>query len=466
MVALSYSPPNPPIPLNAPAPKNTVAIPYSQENEESVLGSILLNPSAYYEAAQFLTADDFYILRTQYIWQAMEAIAARNESVDSLTVANELRTQKHYEEVGGAAYLNKIVNATPTSAHIRTYAQIVQRKSTRRRLMKFSGEVYRLAADEEIELSDAVSRIEAAQVEIVNDYTGTATKSMHEASNAYYAHIETLMNNPTGFKGLCTGLKVLDHMLSGIDPDTLSLFAGRPGMGKSSLLTTIALNIAKQGKRVAYFSLEMSVERLMRRIMSQEACINSEILKTGKLNQPEWARFVKASGAINALPLFIDDTAAWTPLQLRAKFTSMKQRQGIDVFVIDHAQLLSGGGRYANNKTAEAAYISRALKEIVQDLKTPMLVAAQLNRNIEQRQDKRPLMSDIRESGTWEQDADNIIGVYRDEVYNEASEFPNQADLIVLKQRDGKTGTVSCYFEKTFTKFMNAAERSVDLSHI
>lgn len=453
-----------PSPLEDVKSWGTTPIPYSQEAEEALLGGIMLNPDSFYEAAQLLQDGDFYILRHKWIWEAMKAIIARKQPVDYLTVMQELKDHKQLDEIGGVGYLTHLLNSTPTSAHVKVYAFIVQRKAIRRRLMVASDHIKGLAINEEIELSEVVSESETKLRDAVDIYTGTSTKSMSEATCDYYERIETLMNNPAAFKGLQTGLRELDHMLNGLDPDTLSLFAGRPGMGKSSLLTRIAINMAKNGKRVAYFSMEMLVERLMRRILSQEANINSETLKTGKLSQEEWSRFVKASGEVSQLPIFIDDTAVWTPLQLRAKCTSMKLRHGVDAIIIDHAGLISGGGRYQRDKVQEMAYISRALKEMNMDLKIPLLVAMQLNRGVEQRQDKRPVPSDLRDSGTWEQDADNIVLLYRDEVYNEATEFPNQADLIIGKQRDGKTGTVSLYFEKTLAKFMNAAERSVDLS--
>jgi replicative DNA helicase len=425
----------------------------------------MVNSNAYYELAQFLKEDDFYILRNRYFWRAVAAVVGRKEPVDYLTVSTELKEKGLLAEVG-PAYLNHLLSSAPTSMHTVAYGKLVQRFSIRRRLMVMADDIKRLAQNETIPLPQVIGEIEAKQIEVVADYTGTSTKSISEAASDYYGRIEHLMHHPDDFKGLTTGLIDLDHMLNGLDPDTLSLFAGRPGMGKSALLMTIAINMAKRGKRVAYFSMEMLIPRLMRRILSMEAHINSETLKSGKLNQSEWSRFVKASGEVSKLPIFLDDTAVWTPLQLRAKLTSMKLRNGIDAFFIDHAGLMSGGARYQNNKVAEMAYISRSLKEMNMDLKIPLLVAVQLNRNCEERQDKRPLMSDLRDSGTWEQDADNIIFVYRDEVYNEATEFPNQADLITAKQRDGKIGTVSCYYEKTFTRFLNAAERSIDLSHL
>jgi replicative DNA helicase len=212
--------------------------------------------------------------------------------------------------------------------------------------------------------------------------------------------------------------------------------------------------------------MEMGIESLMGRLLAMESTVNSQTLRTGRLNQSEWTRFVAASGRLSTIPLLIDDTTIWTPPQMKAKCMSMKRRGGLDMIMVDYGGLMSGGGRYKDNKVQEAGFISRSLKGMARDLRTPVMTALQLNRKLEERKDKRPLLSDLRETGDWEQDADNVLFIYRDEVYNEASEFPNQADVIVAKQRNGPVGTISLYFEKTLTKFLNAAERSIDLSHI
>lgn len=237
-------------------------------------------------------------------------------------------------------------------------------------------------------------------------------------------------------------------------------------MGKTSFMLSAALNMARLNQRIAIFSMEMGVEQIVQRLISMESAINSQSLRLGQLNQQEWARFVHAAGNLSKFPIYIDDSAALNPLELRTKCLRMQREHGLDLVVVDYLQLMNAGGSYENNRVQEVSYISRNMKELAREFNVPILSAAQLSRAVEQRQDKRPQLSDLRESGSLEQDADIVMFLYRDEMYNEATEFPNQADIIVSKHRNGPTGTISLFFEKTLTKFMNAAERSVDLSHI
>lgn len=234
----------------------------------------------------------------------------------------------------------------------------------------------------------------------------------------------------------------------------------------TSFMLSAALNMARLGQRIAIFSMEMGVEQIVQRLISMESAINSQSLRLGQLNQQEWARFVHAAGNLSKFPIYIDDSAALNPLELRTKCLRMQREHGLDLVVVDYLQLMNAGGTYENNRVQEVSYISRNMKELAREFNVPILSAAQLSRAVEQRQDKRPQLSDLRESGSLEQDADIVMFLYRDEMYNEATEFPNQADIIVSKHRNGPTGTISLFFEKTLTKFMNAAERSVDLSHI
>ncbi len=439
-------------------------IPFNQEAEEGVLGGIMINPNAYYEVAPFLKASDFYILRARYVFEAMQTIAERKEPIDYLTVSSELKAKEHLVEVGGNAYISHLSNDCPSSLNTSTYGQLVQRSAVRRQLMLQGREMIMNAADETIELSEVINKLESKQIEIISRYTGSNTQPLNQALSAYYARVEALMHNPQAYMGVPTGFKDLDHAFMGFDDQSLTLLGARPGMGKTAFMLSTALNMAKAGYRVGYFSMEMGIEQLTNRLVAMEANINSQTLRSGRLNEHEWSRFVRAAGDMSKLPIFIDDTNTWTPLQLNAKCASMKRRLGLDIIMIDYVGLMSGGGRYKDNKVAEAGFISRQLKGMARSLRTPVWGAIQLNRNLEGRQDKRPLLSDLRESGDWEQDADNVIFIYRDEVYNEMSEFPNQADMIIAKQRNGPTGTVSLYFEKIYTCFKNAVDRTVDLA--
>lgn len=449
----------------APPAWGTVSIPMSQEAEEATNGGIMVNPAVYYEVANILEPSDFYILRSRYVFEAYQAIIERGEPIDYMTLLSQLKTAGKLEEIGGAAYLIHLMNNVPTSMHTTVYAQLVKRASIRRQLMVHGDHIKALAVDETQELSEIIQQVEQEQIEVLGDYTGEKTQTIGSAMSGYYERIEQRTNHPELTTGIMTGFTVLDKTLR-IEDYSLTLFGGRPGMGKTAWMLSAALNMAKAGLRPAIFSMEMSIEQLITRLTAMESSINTKSLQNGALSEQEWKRFVKASGDLSKLPIFLDDTTTWTPQQLKTKATSMKFRSGIDIVIVDYVGLMSGGGRYKDNKVAEAGFISRSLKKMAADLKLPVLAAIQLNRNLENRQDKRPMLSDLRESGDWEQDADNVLFIYRDEVYNEASEFPNQADIIVAKQRNGPTGVVSLFFEKSLTKFMNAAERSVDLSHL
>lgn len=447
-------------------PNEAQHIPITTESEEATLGGILTNPNAFYEVVTFLKPDDFYMLRNRYVYEAMIAITERKEPLDFLTIIQELKAKNRIGDIGGAAYLTTLVNNTPTSMHTTVYGHLVQRAAIRRQLMQYGQDVIKSAADEGTELSQVINKLESKQIDIASRYTGANTQPLKQAISAYYTRIETLMNNPQELLGVPTGFKELDRVFMGFDDQSLTLLGARPGMGKTSMMLSTALNMAKAGKRVGFFSMEMGVEQLMTRLVAMESGINSQRLRSGQLTQQEWGTFVKTAGDMNELPIFVDDTTIWTPIQLHAKCASMKRRLGLDIIMVDYVGLMSGGGKYKDNKVAESGYISRSLKGMARDLQTAVWGAIQLNRNLEQRGDKRPILSDLRESGDYEQDADNVLFIYRDEVYNEATENPGLADIIIAKHRNGPIGTVSLYFEKTLTKFVNAAERRIDLSYL
>lgn len=447
-------------------PNEAQYIPISAESEEAVLGGILTNPNAFFEVIVFLKPDDFFMLKNRYVYQAMIAITERKEPLDFLTIIQELKAQNHIGEIGGAAYLTTLVNNTPTSMHTTVYGHLVQRAAIRRQLMQYGQDVIKSAADEKIELSEVINKLESKQIDIAARYTGANTQPLKQAISAYYARLEALMDNPQEMLGVPTGFTELDRVFMGFDDQSLTLLGARPGMGKTSMMLSTALNMAKAGKRVGFFSMEMGVEQLMTRLVAMESGINAQRLRSGQLTQQEWGQFVKVAGDMNELPIFVDDTTIWTPLQLHAKCASMKRRLGLDIIMIDYVGLMSGGGKYRDNKVAEAGWISRSLKGMARDLKTAVWGAIQLNRNLEQRGDKRPILSDLRESGDYEQDADNVLFIYRDEVYNENTQTPGQADIIIAKHRNGPVGTVPLYFEKTLTRFENAQKRSVDLSYL
>ncbi|GIL11670.1 MAG: hypothetical protein BroJett038_03900 [Chloroflexota bacterium] len=764
--------------------------PYSQEAEEATIGAIITFPPAYFGVAAFLQADDFFLLRHRYIWQAMQRLVERDEPIEYVTLSKELDDLGKLDEIGGPAYLTHLINSAPSAMHAEVYGRLVERAATRRRLMAASDQIKALALNEELAIEQVIADAEARLFDVTERQLTKEMVPMREAISAYYDRIEHLMRYQDEALGLPTGFKDLDKLLGGLQKSDLIIFAGRPGMGKcvaggtlvntergavpiemlkpdvpgfpddeggcyypleigiqtpdgmrqtayfydsgvkptlklttragysltgtfnhpvlvlakngrkvwkqlaelscgdyvavqrraavwdrvefyrdeitqiedsgpqhcydltvpegqafiangiichnTSFMLSAAVNMARLGARIAIFSMEMGVEQIVQRLVSMEAAINSQNLRTGQLTNQEWGRFVRAAGTLSSFRVFIDDTPAMNPIQMRTKCFRLAREHGLDLVIVDYMQLMNAGGAYSNNRVQEISFISRSLKEMARELNVPVLSAAQLSRAVEQRQDKRPVLSDLRESGcltgdtlvylpesgcyvpiaelcgrvgfrvmslnteTWklepgtvtnafctgtkpvyrlttqlgrtiratgnhrfltihgwkrldelmledhialprrldgpreqtmdnaerqnaravnmpvsavverlaesdvywdqiryiepdgeaqvydltvpgnqcfvandivahnsiEQDSDIVIFLYRDEVYNEATEFPNQADLIISKHRNGPTGTVSLYFEKTLTKFLNAAERSVDLSRI
>ncbi len=440
------------------------AIPFSPEAEEAVLGAILTNPNAYFNVASFLKQEDFFLLRHQWIWQAIQRIIERNEEFDYLTVGQELSDLNHLDEIGGVPYLMRLINNTPTSIHAEVYGRLVERASVRRRLLRAAEEIKAVALDEELVIERVIEEAEARLFDVTESQTRRDLIPMRDAISEYFDRIEHLMQNRDQALGLPTGFRGVDALLGGLQRSDLMIFAGRPGMGKTSFMLSVVLNAARFGSRIAIFTMEMGMEQITQRLISMETGINMQMLRLGQISTQEESRLVEAMGRLSKFQVYIDDTPALTPLQLRTKCRRMAREVGIDLIIVDYMQLMNAGGMYENNRVQEISYISRNLKELARELNVPLLSAAQLSRAVEQRQDKRPQLSDLRESGSIEQDADIVMFLYRDEVYNEATEFPNQADIIVSKHRNGPTGVVSLYFDKKITRFLDATAQNIDLS--
>ena len=437
--------------------------PYTQEAEEAVIGSVLINPNAFLTVAVFLKADDFYIRRNAIVWEAMQRLHERREPIDNVTLAEELENMSLLHEIGGAAYLTQLINATPTSVHAEVYGRLVERAAIRRRMLRTADEIRALALDENQPIESVVAEAETRLFDVTDRQLKREFVSMPDAINEYFDRIEYLMQNQNISLGVPTGFRDLDSILGGFQKSDLLIFAGRPGMGKTSFLLSAAVNAARLGGRVGIFTMEMGRDQLVQRIISMETGISSQDLRLGRLGQKEYGRFVEAAGRVSRFPIFIDDTPALNPIQMRTKVRRLSHEHGLDLIIVDYMQLMNAGGQYQNNRVQEISFISRALKELARELNVPLLSAAQLSRAVEQRQDKRPVLSDLRESGSIEQDSDIVMFLYRDSVYNEATEFPNQADIIIAKHRNGPTGTVSLYFDPTVTRFMDAVTRKVDL---
>ena len=453
--------------MTHPASQPQLQVPASLEAEQALLGAVLLDPKAFLSIVSFLEGGDFYLKRHEYIWTAFNRLQGRDEPIDYLTLSRELQDMRVLEEIGGPAYLTSLVNNTPSSVHAEVYGRLVERASIRRKMLVATDEIRKLALDEELPIDKVISESEEALFSVSGSQIKREFVPVWEAASEYYDEMEKLLAAGKGMVGLPTGFRALDGLLGGFQKSDLIVFAGRPGMGKTSWLLTVALSIARRGARVALFTMEMGLEQMVQRLISMETGIKVQQLRTADISPGEHTRFTEAIGRISSLPLFIDDTPSITPVDMRTKCRRLQHEYGLDVVMVDYMQLMSAGRAYENNRVQEISYISRSLKDLARELKVTMLSTAQLSRAVEQRQDKRPQLSDLRESGSIEQDADAVMFLYRDEVYNpETTEFPNQADVLLSKHRHGPTGAIQLYFEKSITKFMDVNMQRVDLSSL
>ena len=424
-------------------------IPHSREAEEAVLGAILINPEAYYEVAPFLQADDFYIHRHRFIWQALAGLHERRCPVDFLTLSEELDRRGHLAEIGGPAYLSGLINSTPTSLHAEAYGHLVQGDAVRRRMLEAANQVAKLAYQSDAPLETLVDESERAIFAAGERLLARDLRPVSSVLDELYDQVEQRASRGEQ-PGIPTGFSALDRLLGGLQPSDLLIIAGRPGMGKTSLLLSTIRHAAQQHhKRVAFFSLEMSSVQMAQRLVSQYTGIESMRLRSGRLAADDWTAFTQAVEVIGGTQLFLDDTPALTPTQLRAKCRRVHAEYGLDLVVIDYLQLMTAGGRI-ENRTQEISHISRQLKVLARELDVPVLAAAQLSRAVEQRADKRPVLSDLRESGSIEQDADVVLFLYRPE------DEPNGlVDVNIAKHRNGPVGSLKLAFRSNATRFEN-----------
>jgi replicative DNA helicase len=439
--------------------------PHSREAEEALLGSILINPNLLAEITLFLNPGDFFLVQHQWIWEAMLRVHQRGAKIDVLTLAEELRAQQRLSEVGGPSYLTYLLGGTLSSTFAETYGQIVARMALRRRLMVAADEIVKLARQEDVEINEVIAKAENALLSVTEKNTRRELVPISQAISEYVERLEYLHTHPEERIGIPTGFRQMDDLLGGFHRGDLLILAARPGMGKTSLMLNIALRAAKSKARVAVFSLEMDNDQLIQRLVSTETNINSQKLRLLDLQGHEWQRFNEGAQKLSALPIHLDDTPALSVAQLRTKCRRLLREQGLDLVIVDYLQLMSGG-TFQDNRVQEISAISRGLKELARELHVPILAGSQLSRAVEQRGDKRPILSDLRESGSIEQDADIVMFIYRDDVYNEASERPNIADILILKHRNGPTGTFSLFFQKEQTAFTELQTSKVSLGDV
>lgn len=438
--------------------------PHSVEAEEAVLGSLLIDPDAIFEVSTFLRSAAFYRVQNKWIYEAILSLSERREPLDLVTLTEELRRREQLEEVGGEGYLIGLINAVPTAINARSYARVVEAASLRRKMIAAAGTIANLAYDEAEDINIVVDRAEQALFSISEERTTRDLVPIKQIARTYLERVEKLHERGDDVIGVPTGFTDIDRLLGGLNRSDLIILAGRPGMGKTSLQNAIALTAARRhGKRVAIFNLEMSAEQLVQRMISAETRIDSQRLRRGDLYDHEWPLFMETVGRLSETKIFIDDTPSITPMQLRTKCRRLYAEHGLDLVLIDYLQLMQAE-RSTNNRVQEISEISRNLKSLARELDLPLLVAAQLSRAVEQRQEKRPLLSDLRDSGSIEQDADIVMFIYRDEYYNpDTTERPNIAEVNVAKHRNGPTGTIDLYWHGQLATFRNLQRQEISL---
>jgi replicative DNA helicase len=443
----------------SPASSTPAAVPHSREAEEAVVGAVLINPEVYYDVAQFLAADDFYIHRNKWIWEAFTRLHEQRIPVDLLTLSEELDRSNLLADVGGPAYITSLINQVPSSLNAESYGRIVEGHSVRRKMITAANKIASIAYNEASTVDDVMNEAEKAVFNVSERRLKHDLQPISAVLSDYYDRIDELAKRPEEIHGVPTGFIDLDRILTGLQPSDLLIIAGRPGQGKTGFLLSIAKNAALTHKKhVAIFSLEMSNEQVVQRLIAQETGIDSQRLRNGKLQESEWPLFTHAIEVFSDTHIFLDDTPAITPLQLRTKCRRLHMEFGIDLIIIDYLQLMSGDSRN-DNRVQEVSHISRNLKVLARELNVPVLTAAQLSRAVEQRTDKKPVLSDLRESGSLEQDADIVMFIYRPDQYEKETDKQNIAEIIIAKHRNGPVGSVELIFRSALAKFENAATK-------
>jgi replicative DNA helicase len=436
-------------------------IPHVREAEEAVLGAVLVNPEVYYDVAQFLSSDDFFLHRNRWIWEAFDSLTEQRIPIDFLTVSEELERRSRLEDSGGSAYLTALIANVPTSLHAEAYGHLVEETATRRRLLEAANQIARLAYQADTQIEDVVNDAEKAVFGVSERRLTHELQPIKQVLSEYYDRIDYLARHRDESLGVPSGFIDLDRLLGGMQPSDLLIIAGRPGQGKSGFCLSVAKNASQLYKKhVAVFSMEMSNEQLVQRLIAQETTINSQRLRLGDVHDDEWPLFTQAVSSLSETYIFLDDTPAITPLQLRTKCRRLHMEFGLNLIIVDYLQLMTGDTRI-ENRVQEVSYISRNLKVLARELNVPVLAAAQLSRAVEQRADKRPILSDLRESGSLEQDADVVLFIYRPDQYESDTLKENIAEIIVAKHRNGPVGSVELVFRKDLAKFENAETRHI-----
>ena len=429
--------------------------PNNIEAEQSVLGAMLLDKEAISTATEFISGEDFYREAHKEIFEAIVDIYNKGEPVDLITLTEKLKTRNTLEAVGGITFLTNLMDAVPTTHNVKYYAKIVEDKSLLRKLIKSSNEIIQKSYQAEEDIGEIIDDAEKGIFNISLNRSTQGFVHLKNILNANFDRIEQLYLNKGKITGVPTGFHDLDNKLSGLQKSDLILIAARPSMGKSSFMMNIVQHAAVREKiTTAIFSLEMSKEQLTQRLLCSEALIDAHRLRIGDINEDEWVKLARAMGPLSEAPIYIDDTPSISITEMRAKCRRLKLEHDLGLIVIDYLQLMQGKGN-AESRQQEISEISRSLKALAREINVPVVALSQLSRAPEMRADHKPVLSDLRESGAIEQDADVVMFLYRDEYYHPDTEKKNIGEVNIAKQRNGPTGTVELIWLGQFTKFVN-----------
>ena len=431
-------------------------LPHSMEAEQSVIGSMIMDREAIIVASEIVLGEDFYNKQYGVLFDTMVELNDEGRPVDLVTLQDRLKEKDVPPEVSSLEFIRDLITAVPTSANIKHYANIVAEKSTLRRLIRINEDIANTCYVGKDSLEDILADTEKRVFDLVQRRNTGEFVSIRQIVMNAMDNIEKASHNKGNVTGVATGFLDLDYRTAGMQPSDLILVAARPSMGKTAFVLNIAQYVAfKQAKTVAIFSLEMSKEQLVNRLFSMESKVDSQHLRTGNLSDVEWEKLIESAGVIGKSNLIIDDTPGISISELRSKCRKYKLEHNLEMIIIDYLQLMSGSGRSTDSRQQEISDISRSLKALARELHVPVIALSQLGRAVEQRPDHRPMLSDLRESGAIEQDADVVMFIYRDDYYNKDTEKKGIAEIIIAKQRNGPIGTVELVWLPDFTKFAN-----------
>ena len=450
--------------------------PHSDEAERAVLGGIFLNADTLPDAQEYVTPDDFYKKSHRLLFQAMTDLQDNGTAIDTVTVTDYLDNHNQLDDIGGAGYITDLVASTPIASNVVYYAKIVQQKSTLRKLISTAQSIASRSYTEQDDVEGLVEDAECQIMDVSENRNQAGFKQIKDVLNQAMAQIDQLYQNDQTITGLPTGFRDLDKITTGLHEDEMIILAARPAVGKTAFALNIAQNVGtKTDKSVAIFSLEMGAEQLVNRMLCSEGSIDANHLRTGQLNEEEWQNLIIAMGSLSKAKIYMDDTPGIRMAEIRAKCRRLAREQGdLGLIIIDYLQLIEGSGQ--ENRQQEVSAVSRQLKKLAKELHVPVIALSQLSRGVEQRQDKRPVLSDIRESGSIEQDADIVAFLYRDDYYRDAEgdddddqdsgdegdDNVGEVEVIIEKNRSGPRGTVKLLFVKSYNKFTNIAYNGPD----